>query len=131
MTTATSISEIEILKKQLAEMKSENERLKAREAEGVTLKVSEKGALSVYGMGRFPVTLYPNQWEHVFSLKDRILTFIDQNKGKFKTKEQVLAERAKEKAAEEELARLARIANMAVAHDEQGRPITVTPSRVG
>lgn len=59
-----------------------------KRAATVSLKVSEKGAVSVYGLGRFPVTLYREQWEKLLALSDQIKTFIADNKDKLKTKEQ-------------------------------------------
>jgi hypothetical protein len=52
----------------------------------ITLKVSEKGGLSVYGLGRFPVTLYKEQWTRLLAMADDIRTFITDNDGKLKTK---------------------------------------------
>ena len=52
------------------------------------MKVSEKGAVSVYGLGRFPVTLYSEQWEKLLGMSDQISTFIVDNKDSLKTKEQ-------------------------------------------
>lgn len=51
------------------------------------MKVSEKGGLSVYGLGRFPVTLYREQWVKLLAMADEIRTFIDQNDGALKKKE--------------------------------------------
>ena len=51
------------------------------------MKVSEKGALSVYGMGRFPVTLYKEQWLRLLQMSDDIRAFIAANEGKLKTKD--------------------------------------------
>jgi hypothetical protein len=53
----------------------------------VWIKVSEKGAVSVYGLGRFPVTLYQEQWEKLLSMADEIKAFIAENKDKLKVKE--------------------------------------------
>lgn len=47
----------------------------------LTLKVSEKGAVSVYGMGKFPVTLYAGQWERLLAAGDEINSFIEHNRG--------------------------------------------------
>ena len=52
------------LKAELERLRNENAALKKGAATGITMKVSEKGALSIYGMGRFPVTLYKEQWLH-------------------------------------------------------------------
>jgi len=46
------------LQAELERLRAENEALKGRASKGMTLKVSEKGGVSVYGLGRFPVTLY-------------------------------------------------------------------------
>ena len=53
----------------------------------MSLKVSEKGALSVYGLGRFPVTLYREQWEKLLGMTDEIRTFIEANDHLLKKKE--------------------------------------------
>ena len=75
------------------ELQAENERLRAeieklkKPSRGQTsLKVSEKGALSVYGLGRFPVTLYREQWEKLLGMADEIRTFIEENDGALKKK---------------------------------------------
>jgi hypothetical protein len=75
------------LKAELEKLKAENEALKARGSRGVSLKVSEKGAVSVYGMGRFPVTLYQEQWLKLLDMADEIRTFIKDNESKLKKKE--------------------------------------------
>lgn len=78
------------LKAELERLKAENEALKAKKPGrgSLTMKVSEKGALSVYGMGRFPVTLYKEQWEKLLSIADDIKQFIKDNDHLLKTKEQ-------------------------------------------
>ncbi|MBI2373179.1 MAG: hypothetical protein HYV07_04205 [Deltaproteobacteria bacterium] len=77
----------EDLKAELDRLKEENERLKNRAVKGVSLKVSEKGGLSVYGLGRFPVTLYQEQWTRLLDMADEIRAFIKDNEGKLKKKE--------------------------------------------
>lgn len=77
----------EDLKAELARLKEENERLKNRTARGISLKVSEKGALSVYGLGRFPVTLYKEQWLRLLDMADEIRAFIAANDAQLKRKE--------------------------------------------
>ena len=67
-------------------LRSENERLKGQRARGVSLKVSEKGGVSVYGLGRFPVTLYMEQWTRLLDMADEIRTFIKENDSKLKAK---------------------------------------------
>lgn len=77
------------LKAELERLKAENAALKSsKPARGtLTMKVSEKGALSVYGMGRFPVTLYKEQWLKLLTISDEIKTFIEENDSRLKTKE--------------------------------------------
>lgn len=53
---------------------------------GLTLKVSAKGALSVYGLGRFPVTLYKEQWARLLAARDELQSFLDENDAQLKTK---------------------------------------------
>jgi hypothetical protein len=77
----------EALKAELERLRAENERLKTRGSRGVSLKVSEKGGVSVYGLGRFPVTLYKEQWTRLLEMADDIRTFIADNEGKLKAKE--------------------------------------------
>lgn len=76
----------EDLKAELERLRSENAALKKGAATGVTMKVSEKGALSVYGMGRFPVTLYKEQWLKLLELSDDIRKFIAAHDAQLKTK---------------------------------------------
>ena len=75
------------LKAELERLRNENAALKKGAATGVTMKVSEKGALSIYGMGRFPVTLYKEQWLKLLAMSDDIRAFIAANEGQLKTKE--------------------------------------------
>jgi hypothetical protein len=77
----------EELRAELEKLKAENAALKARGGKGVSLKVSEKGAVSVYGLGRFPVTLYQEQWSKLLEMADDIRAFIRENEGKLKRKE--------------------------------------------
>ena len=74
------------LKSELERLRNENAALKKGAATGVTMKVSEKGGLSVYGMGRFPVTLYKEQWLKLLDMSAEIRTFIAANEGALKTK---------------------------------------------
>jgi hypothetical protein len=76
----------EDLKVELERLRSENAALKKGAATGISMKVSEKGAVSIYGMGRFPVTLYKEQWLKLLGMSDDIRTFIAANEGKLKTK---------------------------------------------
>ena len=72
---------------ELERLRSENQALKRTSAKGLSLKVSEKGALSVYGLGRFPVTLYKEQWNRLLDTSDEIRSFIKANDPLLKTKE--------------------------------------------
>lgn len=74
------------LKAELERLRAENERLKNRSTRGVSLKVSEKGGVSVYGLGRFPVTLYKEQWARLLDMADDIRAFIKANDAKLKAK---------------------------------------------
>jgi hypothetical protein len=75
------------LQEELERLKAENAALKSRGSKGVSMKVSEKGGVSVYGLGRFPVTLYMEQWVKLLDLADDIRSFIRENEGKLKKKE--------------------------------------------
>jgi hypothetical protein len=77
----------EELRAELERLKAENQVLKARGGRSVALRVSEKGGVSVYGLGRFPVTLYKEQWLKLLDMADDIRTFIAQNEAKLKTKD--------------------------------------------
>lgn len=76
------------LQAELERLRAENERLKKSGTRGkLAMKVSEKGALSVYGMGRFPVTLYKEQWLRLLAMGDEIKAFIEANNESLKSKE--------------------------------------------
>ena len=75
------------LKAEVAKLKAEMEALKARTSKGISLKVSEKGAVSVYGMGRFPVTLYKEQWIKLLDMNEDLRRFIAENDSKLKAKD--------------------------------------------
>ena len=70
-------------KQELEQLRAEK---KARDNRELTLKVSEKGAVSLYGLGRFPVTLYKEQWEKVIPFIDKITAFIAENESRLSTK---------------------------------------------
>ncbi len=74
------------LKAELERLRAENAALKSRGSRGVSMKVSEKGGLSVYGLGRFPVTLYKEQWIRLLDMADEIRDFIRDNDATLKTK---------------------------------------------
>jgi hypothetical protein len=74
------------VKKELERLRNENAALKKGAATGITMKVSEKGGLSVYGMGRFPITLYKEQWLKLLDMSDTIRAFIAANEATLKVK---------------------------------------------
>lgn len=73
--------------KELERLKAENAALKGGQTRGLSLKVSEKGGVSVYGLGRFPVTLYKEQWEKLLGMAEDIKAFIKANEELLKTKQ--------------------------------------------
>jgi hypothetical protein len=77
----------EDLQAELARLRAENETLKQRRSNAISIKVSEKGAVSVYGLGRFPVTLYQEQWQKLLAMADDIKSFIEENRARLKVKE--------------------------------------------
>ena len=72
---------------EIERLRAENERLKRTRNAKLAMKVSEKGALSVYGMGRFPVTLYKEQWLRLLAMAEDIKAFIEANNDNLKSKE--------------------------------------------
>jgi hypothetical protein len=77
----------EDLRAELARLQQENAALKQGAARAISMKVSEKGGLSIYGLGRFPVTLYKEQWTKLLDMSDEIRQFIAANQSKLKSKE--------------------------------------------
>jgi hypothetical protein len=75
------------MKAELERLRAENDALKKTKEKGLTLKIGEKGGLSVYGLGRFPVTLYKEQWTRLLDMNVEIRKFIEINNDKLKTKE--------------------------------------------
>ena len=80
-------NEAEDLKAELARLRAENESLRKPSRATLSLKVSAKGAVSLYGMGRFPVTLYKEQWLKLLGFADEIQSFIKANESQLKTKD--------------------------------------------
>lgn len=74
---------------ELERLRAENEALKTRQktSGSLSFKVSEKGAVSVYGLGRFPVTLYQEQWDRLFTAIEELKKFIGANREHLKKKE--------------------------------------------
>ena len=74
------------LQAELERLSAENVRLKRDRGRTVSLKVSEKGGVSVYGLGRFPVTLYKEQWITLLAMTDEIRAFLTEHDAELKTK---------------------------------------------
>ncbi len=79
-------SDEELMKAELEKLRAENEALKRTSSKGLSLRVSEKGAVSVYGLGRFPVTLYKEQWLRLLDMGEDIRAFIRANEAQLKSK---------------------------------------------
>jgi hypothetical protein len=77
----------ETLEQKIARLEAENQALRGRRSGNLSLKISEKGGVSVYGLGRFPVTLYKEQWLKLLGFANDILSFIKENDSQLKTKE--------------------------------------------
>jgi hypothetical protein len=92
------LSAMAAMQAELAKLKAENEALKAKKNK-LSLKVSEKGAISLYGMGRFPVSLYPDQWDQVIGFADKIKAFVDENREEAEARSAAAKEKADDKPA--------------------------------
>ncbi len=80
------MNEEDALKSEIEKLRAENEKLKQQRTRAVSLKVSEKGGVSVYGLGRFPVTLYKEQWAKLLDMSEEIRAFLAENDAKLKSK---------------------------------------------
>ena len=76
----------EDLQAEIERLRAENEQLNGQRGRSVSLKVSEKGGVSVYGLGRFPVTLYKEQWAKLLAMSDEIKAFMKEHDKDLKTK---------------------------------------------
>jgi hypothetical protein len=74
------------MRAEIERLRAENEALKRSDQKGLSLKVSQKGGVSLYGLGRFPVTLYKEQWIKLLDMADEIRAFIHANEAQLKTK---------------------------------------------
>lgn len=77
----------EDMQAELERLRAENEALKAKTKGSTSIRVSEKGGVSVYGLGRFPVTLYKEQWLKLLAMAEDIKRFIAENESRLKTKD--------------------------------------------
>jgi hypothetical protein len=75
------------MRRELERLKAENEALKAKERRGTRLQVSEKGGVSLYGLRRFPITFYKEEWERILGMADEIRAFLRENAAALKSKE--------------------------------------------
>ena len=75
------------MKEELEKLRAENAALKKSSSKGLSMRVSQKGALSIYGLGRFPVTLYKEQWKRLLDMSDEIRAFIEANDTELRSKE--------------------------------------------
>jgi hypothetical protein len=75
------------IREELERLRAENAALKKTSAKGISMKVSEKGGLSIYGLGRFPITLYKEQWTKLLDMAEDIRTFLKTNDAQLKSKE--------------------------------------------
>lgn len=82
------MSEHETAEQKIARLERENAELRStrRPAKEISFKVSAKGGVSVYGLGRFPVTLYREQWERLLDNEGKLRSFIEENGAQLKTK---------------------------------------------
>jgi hypothetical protein len=74
------------MRRELERLKAENEALKAKEKRGTRLQVSEKGGVSLYGMRRFPITFYKEEWERILGMADEIQAFLREHAAELKQK---------------------------------------------
>jgi hypothetical protein len=74
-------------REELERLRAEIAALKAKPARSISFKIGDKGGLSVYGLGRFPVTLYKEQWERLLDHKETILEYMEENVSRMKTRD--------------------------------------------
>jgi hypothetical protein len=76
----------EDLRAELERLRAENEALKTKGPRGLSLRVSEKGGVSLYGIRRFPVTFYADEWEKILGMADEIRRFSQEHAAQLKRK---------------------------------------------
>jgi len=76
----------EDLRGEVARLRAENDALKTKRSREMRLQVSQKGAVSLYGIRRFPITFYADEWDIVLGMGDQIRSFIKENEGALKRK---------------------------------------------
>ena len=75
------------LQAQILKLQADNAALRAKGDRAITCKVTEKGGVSVYGLGRFPVTLYGSQWDKLAANMTAIMAFVNTNRSLLSTKD--------------------------------------------
>ena len=76
----------EDLRSEVERLRAENEALKSKETRGLRLQVSQKKGVSLYGIRRFPVTFYADEWDKILGMAGEIQAFIQENEGQLKRK---------------------------------------------
>ena len=74
------------MRAELERLRAENAALKESKEKALRLKVSEKGGVSLYGIRRFPITFYADEWDTVLGMSDEIRAFIRENESSLKRK---------------------------------------------
>jgi hypothetical protein len=77
----------EVLAKEVERLRAENAALKARSGRELRLQVSAKGGVSLYGIRRFPVTFYLEEWQRILDMADDIRAFLREHEGELKKKQ--------------------------------------------
>ena len=76
----------EELQKEIERLKAENEALKSKSGRELRLQVSAKGGVSLYGIRRFPITFYKEEWDQVLGMSDEIKSFLAEHAGELKVR---------------------------------------------
>ncbi len=76
----------EEVRAEIERLRAENAALRAKTERSTRLQVSEKGGVSLYGLRRFPITFYMEEWERILGMADQIRAFIRENEAKLKKK---------------------------------------------
>ncbi|MAE95545.1 MAG: hypothetical protein CL910_12875 [Deltaproteobacteria bacterium] len=71
---------------ELERLRAENEKLKAEKQKAIRLQVSQKGGVSLYGIRRFPITFYADEWDRILGMADDVRAFIAEHEGELKTR---------------------------------------------
>jgi hypothetical protein len=77
----------EDLRGELERLRAENEALKSKQERSIRLQVSAKGGASLYGIRRFPITFYKDEWERILGMSDEIRAFLAAHDGELKAKD--------------------------------------------